>query len=90
MYGRFQSDSRLRLTLPKADKLILLNPKRSLVGFLLFLSSDCQLSCAGLPVRSICCLKFSSNAAPVMSLNGLDDPAVIEAYQTALAEAGGW
>ncbi|OXV05536.1 hypothetical protein Egran_06697 [Elaphomyces granulatus] len=25
-----------------------------------------------------------------MSLNGLDDPAVIEAYQTALAEAGGW
>ncbi|KAH8696200.1 hypothetical protein BGW36DRAFT_321184 [Talaromyces proteolyticus] len=25
-----------------------------------------------------------------MSLNGLDDPAVIDAYQTALAEAGGW
>ncbi|KAJ9308283.1 hypothetical protein DTO280E4_7821 [Paecilomyces variotii] len=25
-----------------------------------------------------------------MSLNGLDDPAVIEAYQTALTEAGGW
>ncbi|RAL06179.1 putative GPI-anchored cell surface glycoprotein [Aspergillus ibericus CBS 121593] len=25
-----------------------------------------------------------------MSLNGLDNPAVIEAYQTALAEAGGW
>ncbi|PGH19429.1 hypothetical protein AJ80_03929 [Polytolypa hystricis UAMH7299] len=25
-----------------------------------------------------------------MSLNGLDDPAVVEAYQTALTEAGGW
>ncbi|BAE62938.1 unnamed protein product [Aspergillus oryzae RIB40] len=25
-----------------------------------------------------------------MSLNGLDNPAVIEAYQTALSEAGGW
>jgi hypothetical protein len=25
-----------------------------------------------------------------MSLNGLDDPAVIDAYQAALAEAGGW
>ncbi|PGH05362.1 hypothetical protein AJ79_06831 [Helicocarpus griseus UAMH5409] len=25
-----------------------------------------------------------------MSLNGLDDPAVIESYQAALAEAGGW
>ncbi|EGC44512.1 ankyrin repeat protein [Histoplasma capsulatum var. duboisii H88] len=25
-----------------------------------------------------------------MSLNGLDDPTVIEAYQSALAEAGGW
>ncbi|QKX59268.1 uncharacterized protein TRUGW13939_06400 [Talaromyces rugulosus] len=25
-----------------------------------------------------------------MSLNGLDDPAVIEAYQSALTEAGGW
>ncbi|KAK2767009.1 hypothetical protein FQN54_006326 [Arachnomyces sp. PD_36] len=25
-----------------------------------------------------------------MSLNGLDDPAIIESYQTALAEAGGW
>ncbi|KKA18639.1 GPI-anchored cell surface glycoprotein [Rasamsonia emersonii CBS 393.64] len=25
-----------------------------------------------------------------MSLNGLDDPSVIDAYQTALAEAGGW
>ncbi|EEQ90046.1 GPI-anchored cell surface glycoprotein [Blastomyces dermatitidis ER-3] len=25
-----------------------------------------------------------------MSLNGLDDPAVIESYQSALAEAGGW
>ncbi|KAL1966795.1 hypothetical protein VTN77DRAFT_3760 [Rasamsonia byssochlamydoides] len=25
-----------------------------------------------------------------MSLNGLDDPTVIDAYQTALAEAGGW
>lgn len=25
-----------------------------------------------------------------MSLNGLDNPAVIEAYQSALAEAGGW
>ncbi|EEP80194.1 predicted protein [Uncinocarpus reesii 1704] len=25
-----------------------------------------------------------------MSLNGLDDPAIIESYQTALTEAGGW
>ncbi|KAK2744390.1 hypothetical protein FQN57_004285 [Myotisia sp. PD_48] len=25
-----------------------------------------------------------------MSLNGLDDPAIIESYQSALAEAGGW
>ena len=25
-----------------------------------------------------------------MSLNGLDDAAVVEAYQAALAEAGGW
>lgn len=45
--------------------------------------------------RSVCscrapCVFLPSNAAPVMSLNGLDDPSVIDAYQTALAEAGGW
>lgn len=27
---------------------------------------------------------------PTMSLNGLDDVAVTQAYQNALAEAGGW
>ena len=48
--------------MPEADttesgQTYFIEPKRSLVGFLLFLSSDCQLSCAGLPVRSICCLK---------------------------------
>lgn len=35
-------------------------------------------------------LTLVSNAAAVMSLNGLDSPAVLEAYQTALTEAGGW
>jgi hypothetical protein len=31
-----------------------------------------------------------SNVLLAMSLNGLDNPTVIEAYQTALTEAGGW
>ncbi|KAJ5122266.1 hypothetical protein N7448_003398 [Penicillium atrosanguineum] len=30
------------------------------------------------------------HAVPAMSLNGLDNPAVVEAYQSALADAGGW
>jgi hypothetical protein len=30
------------------------------------------------------------DAVPAMSLNGLDNPTVIEAYQIALTEAGGW
>jgi hypothetical protein len=29
-------------------------------------------------------------AAHAMSLNGLDSAPVVEAYQTALADAGGW
>lgn len=31
-----------------------------------------------------------SNVLLAMSLNGLDNPTVLEAYQTALTEAGGW
>jgi hypothetical protein len=34
--------------------------------------------------------RFQPDAVPTMSLNGLDNPTVIEAYQIALAEAGGW
>jgi hypothetical protein len=30
------------------------------------------------------------HAVRAMSLNGLDNPAVIDAYQSALADAGGW
>ncbi|KAJ5678023.1 uncharacterized protein N7477_003656 [Penicillium maclennaniae] len=30
------------------------------------------------------------HAVPAMSLNGLDNPTVVEAYQSALADAGGW
>lgn len=31
-----------------------------------------------------------SNVLVAMSLNGLDNPTVLEAYQTVLTEAGGW
>ena len=38
--------------------------------------------------------RLSSNPSPhvvrAMSLNGLDTPAVVEAYQSALVDAGGW
>jgi hypothetical protein len=30
------------------------------------------------------------HAVRAMSLNGLDNPAVVDAYQSALADAGGW
>ena len=49
----------------------------------LFLSSSSSSSPSHTPVSR-------SNVLLAMSLNGLDNPTVLEAYQTALTEAGGW
>lgn len=55
-------------------------------GVQITLSPPCFFTCS--PPRSLSPALL--HAVRAMSLNGLDNPAVVEAYQSALADAGGW
>ena len=58
-------------------------PEPLLPQFLSFSSFPLRLPPTPTPVSR-------SNVLVAMSLNGLDNPTVLEAYQTVLTEAGGW
>lgn len=53
---------------------------------LLWFPTPLQQTATGLPQP----LRHAPHAVRAMSLNGLDTPTVVEAYQNALADAGGW